>query len=60
MRVPLSASFTAFSLIGFMISLFFTMFGTISMEWGFVMIFLFTIFIISSMISVMPDATDKF
>ena len=60
MRIPLSNGFTAFALIGFMISLLFTIFGTISLEWGFTMIFMFTIFIISSLISVMPDKNDPY
>lgn len=60
MRIPLSASFTVFSLIGFIISLFLTMFGTISFSWGFLMIFMFIVFIVSSMISVLPDKNDEF
>lgn len=60
MRVPLSASFTAFSLIGFIVSLFFTIFERIPPSWGFLMIFVFTIFIISSMISVLPDKDDVY
>lgn len=58
MRIPLSSGFTAFALVGFIISLFFTLFGRVSPTWGFLLIFMFVIFIISSMMSAFPDKDD--
>ena len=60
MRIPLSNKFTAFSLIGFMISLFLTLFQRIPLSWGILMIFMFMMFIVSSLISVMPDKDESF
>lgn len=53
-RVPLSNSFTVFALVGFIISVILTAFGTWDIKIGFTLSVVFFIFIIASIFSITP------
>ena len=55
LKYPLSNSFTLFSIILFIMSVFFTLFQRIPPDFGFLLIFMSVIFIISSLFSVFPE-----
>jgi hypothetical protein len=52
--VPLSNSFMLVSLIGGIIAGWYTLDGTIPLEWGFTMVFMAIIFVVASLVSVRP------
>lgn len=57
-KTPLSGTFMVISLIVFIMSLFFTVFGRIPMSYGFLLVFMSTIFVVAAMGSIMPTSEE--
>jgi len=57
-KIPLNQTFTVLSLIFFIFSVFLTLFGRLPKDFGFLFVFMSTIFIISSMVSALPPKED--
>jgi len=53
-RVPLNSSFVAICIIGLLLSLSFTIFGSIDVRFGVTLVFFFLVMIISAMTSIYP------
>ena len=55
---PFGNVFTAFAIIGFIISITFTAYGNWELELGFTLTLMFTLFVIASLLSAMPPKEE--